>query len=211
MTIIPQASRNQHFWKFSNPVLLNHQSDLIKWITKVSYWLETCSIITEVHWQIPGNSCPQGVHNTSRNSTNYTQNKTKTKFNRSDYKKKAGVETNQKLQQQPLIPNPFQVLISEWVAICKSPIIILLTVHSKCAFSMFHWWISAMKHMSCLCLWHYWDLCANTVPGKDSGMLNGILGLHVILFVFILRGTDLLGSAGRCCCHLCLLGSLLHL
>lgn len=54
------------------------------------------------------------------------------------------------------------------------------------------------------------DLCADTVPGRDSDKLNGVLGSHVILFVFVLRGAGLLGGAGRCC-HLCLLGGLLHL
>ena len=34
---------------------------------------------------------------------------------------------------------------------------------------------------------------------------------HVILFVFVLGGTCLLGGAGRRCSQLCLLGSLLHL
>lgn len=55
------------------------------------------------------------------------------------------------------------------------------------------------------------DLCANTDPGGDSDKWNRVLGSHVILFVFILRGTSLLGGAGRCCFHLCLLGGLLHL
>lgn len=55
------------------------------------------------------------------------------------------------------------------------------------------------------------DLCTNAVPGRDSDKLNGVLGSHVILFVFILRGAGLLGGAGRCRCHLCLLGCLLHL
>lgn len=34
---------------------------------------------------------------------------------------------------------------------------------------------------------------------------------HVVVFVFVLRGPGLLGAAGRHRCHLCLLGSLLHL
>lgn len=55
------------------------------------------------------------------------------------------------------------------------------------------------------------DLCANTVSVRDLDELTDVLGSHVILLVFILRGTGLLGSAGRRCRHLCLLGGLLHL
>lgn len=53
-------------------------------------------------------------------------------------------------------------------------------------------------------------LSTDTVPVRDS-ILKGVLGSHVIIFIFILRGTGLLGGAGRRCCHLCLLGGLLHL
>lgn len=55
------------------------------------------------------------------------------------------------------------------------------------------------------------DLRTNTVPGGDSDKLNAVLGSHVVLFVFILRGAGLLGGAGRRRRHLRLLGGLLHL
>lgn len=70
---------------------------------------------------------------------------------------------------------------------------------------------SGQTHLKSLSTTALGGLPANTVPGRDSDKLNGILGSYVILFIFILRGTGLLGSSGRCCRHLCLLGGLLHL
>lgn len=103
-------------------------------------------------------------------------------------------------------PNNFQV--AECLAILKSPFVFFFFVHFKCALSAV---VNQLTHIMSLPVTVLGGLSANTVPGKEFRQSNGVVGLHVVLFVFILRGTGLLGSAGRCCCHLCLLGGLLHL
>lgn len=108
-------------------------------------------------------------------------------------------------------PNHFQVLVSERVAILKSPFVFLFTVHSNVHYPCYTDVYSGQTRLMSLPMTVLGDLCANTVPGRVSDKSNAVLGSHVIFLVFILRGAGLLGGAGRCRCHLCLLGGLLHL